>query len=240
MLIKKLDKKYLPGKKIKIEHENNFFGYYLYRIPSYFVTPIFIKLKLSATFASFISLISAFMIPTVAIFYNKESLTIYYIAFFGLLFHLFDHIDGNIARTTNTSSNTGKFFDMVCGATYWIFFYSSLGYIIDNNQEYGSILKGYGLNISLIIIIIDQLSRILSLYYKLNIKSTTNHKADNLNSRFSLSKSIFVSFKRISPILIIIYYIFLSIDYFLIMMLIYVLVGLNFVMANNFFKIIKN
>ena len=63
-----MNEKYLPGEKLNAELQNNFFGYFLYRVPSFFISFLFIKLNLPASFATFISLLSAFCLPIISFF----------------------------------------------------------------------------------------------------------------------------------------------------------------------------
>ena len=239
MIFDEMNVKYLPGKKLTAEFQNNFFGYFLYRIPSFFISFIFISLKLPASLATFISLISAICLPIISILGYPEEITFPLLALLSFNFHLFDHIDGNVARVTKTSSNFGQYFDMLCGILYWPLLYLSIGHSIDNSYEGESIFNGDAILYSVYIIIFDQLSRIINLYCSLNFRSTNSDNKSKQFSKFAIMKSIFVSFKRLAPILIYFLFIFSLIDYYIIIMISHSLFGFIIIIATNYHKISK-
>ncbi|MCJ7645568.1 CDP-alcohol phosphatidyltransferase family protein, partial [bacterium] len=95
--------------KMVSERRNKVWLYYTGRLPSFYVTWIFLRLNMSANQATYISIIIGL---GSCIFLALGSYTLKLAgAFLASLYLLLDCVDGNIARSTKSSSPFGKFID---------------------------------------------------------------------------------------------------------------------------------
>lgn len=112
--------------KIKIDNLDIWVRYVV-RPLSYLVSYPFIKFGISANTASYISfLISILGLFVVVGWPQKMGVLIAAIIF--NFWIIFDAVDGNIARTTGSTSETGNYIDAIAGYFYLMVLYVSLGY----------------------------------------------------------------------------------------------------------------
>ncbi|MFC6169396.1 CDP-alcohol phosphatidyltransferase family protein [Loigolactobacillus jiayinensis] len=98
------------------------------------LTWLFLKLRLSANQATFISTIVGFLGAIIVIFAETPMSTV--IGLIILNFWIvFDCIDGNIARTTHTSSKLGMYLDGISGYCYVSLLYTALGVNVYKNYK---------------------------------------------------------------------------------------------------------
>lgn len=98
------------------------------------LTWLFLKLRLSANQATFISTIVGLLGAVIVIFSESSISTI--IGLIVLNFWIvFDCIDGNIARTTHTSSKLGMYLDGISGYCYVSLLYIALGVNVYKNYK---------------------------------------------------------------------------------------------------------
>lgn len=100
----------------------------LYRWISLMVTPWFLKISISATTVTLLSLILTLCIPLTLLFDN--ALSYLYMSILGIIICILDCIDGNIARVTNTVTRLGHYMDFIVDILYRIIIYITLGLIV--------------------------------------------------------------------------------------------------------------
>ena len=91
--------------------DDNFYSRIFYRRVSPYVTYIFIKLGISANAATWLSVVSA-LLGCFMISLSKTSYTLIGL-FFIQFWYVLDHVDGEIARFTRTSSKEGLYLDVM-------------------------------------------------------------------------------------------------------------------------------
>lgn len=112
----------LPLKKGKID---SLWSRFIIRPLSFLITYLFLKLNISATTVSVISIFISLM-GSLFLSFNSDLfrlLGVIFIEFWLIL----DCVDGNIARFTKTASEKGEFFDSVSGYFTFSFVFLSLG-----------------------------------------------------------------------------------------------------------------
>jgi len=129
----KKKKKQLFGQK----KSNAIFGYHLFRVPAIKISPLMIKLSMTAnqaTFTSFLlGIIASVLLVGASYPYFLASAIIYYLA------KLFDYVDGEIARAQNIQAKIGKWGDRYGDVLKIImpYFFLGLGmYLKTNNITY--------------------------------------------------------------------------------------------------------
>ena len=100
----------------KNEQENYFFDRYFFRKISIYFTIIFIRLKISANQATFLSLLAA-LSSCYFLMFNSPFMMLMAV-FFIFLYHLLDHVDGELARYYTAigrqkPSIQGQYFDVL-------------------------------------------------------------------------------------------------------------------------------
>jgi len=90
---------------------DNFYSRIFYRKVSPFVTYVFLKLGISANAATWLSVVSA-LLGCFLISLSKVSYTLIGL-FFIQFWYVLDHVDGEIARFTRTSSKEGLYLDVM-------------------------------------------------------------------------------------------------------------------------------
>ena len=128
---------------------------------------------------------------------------------------------------------------MLCGIIYWPLLYISIGHCIDSFNQGENIFNDNAKLYSLFIVVIDQLSRIINLYCRHNFKFQKTNNNIKKESTFTIMKSMYVSFKRTAPFLIYFLLLSSSIDYFIVIFLLYSTVGFIFIIITNYLKISK-
>lgn len=127
--LKEVIETYSTKKKLDFQNTN----YWLLRWPSIVITPLFLKLKISAnsvTWASFLTGISAICCMASPIQHLQ-------ICAFALVYlaNLLDFIDGNIARVKKFTNHYGKFLDGYLGTSYQIWLPLSIGLSLANTTD---------------------------------------------------------------------------------------------------------
>lgn len=118
---------------------------YLYRPLSIYLTYFFLKLRFSANFVSFLSIISAFIGSLFLITANINLIPFGY--FFFWFFYLLDFSDGEVARYNKTNSLTGHFIELIAHYIVNILFFMSSAYflVIYTGHDYIYIFAIFGL-----------------------------------------------------------------------------------------------
>lgn len=96
----------------------------VFRPISFFVTPIALKLGLSANAVTLTRALIAGLMPLAAWAFGMSPLIA---AGLAVIFQILDCVDGNIARTTGTSTALGHYFDFVTDMSFRASFYVTIG-----------------------------------------------------------------------------------------------------------------
>jgi len=185
------------------ERRNKVWLYYAGRLPSFYLTWIFLRLNISANQATYISLVIGL---GSCIFLALGSYTLKLAgALLASLYLLLDCVDGNIARSTKSSSPYGKFID--ASASYvissFLFMSIGLGTFINPNSSIllrhsASFFISFNKDIFLIVGFWSALSyllaRLISLRYKtMIVSSSDNESTKNVTSNrfFQISSIMF-------------------------------------------------
>jgi len=155
------------GEKLQRELKTNLLGYLTYRQLSFYLTPIFLALSVPASVVTLITLPVCVLLPVAAIAGGKFGFLC--VALLSFTYHLLDYIDGNIARTTGTTSYMGRYLDSFIGNAYWILIYTSLGLLVEYEENMVQLFSKGGVVIGLVTGIIDVFGKESRLYVKLNI-----------------------------------------------------------------------
>jgi len=179
-----------PIEKIALEKRNKTGLYYLGRLPSFYVTWVFLRLNISANQATYISIIIGL---GSCIFLALGSYTLKLAgAFLAALYLLLDCVDGNIARYRKSASLFGKFIDASASYIISSFLFMSIGAGIFTDPDSSVLLRHpesflipFNKHIFLIVGFWSALSyvlaRLISLRYKTMIASNLdNDSAGNL------------------------------------------------------------
>lgn len=147
------------------------FTYYVFRPLSNILAVPFIKVGMSATLITKISVVFDFIAFLLIVFGNEKKIYICGMLCL-LIWNILDHIDGTVARYTNTCSKIGELWDAVGGYFATFVLFNSLGIIA---------YKGFNMiNISFIqdymYLILGNLSAFFLLFPRLVM-----HKKENLD-----------------------------------------------------------
>lgn len=128
-----------PREKMVLERRNKVWLYYAGRLPSFYLTWIFLRLSISANQATYICLVIGL---GSCIFLALGSYTLKLAgALLAALYLLLDCVDGNIARYRKTSSRFGEFFDALVGYIVISFLFMSLGLGVFINPNSSVLLR---------------------------------------------------------------------------------------------------
>lgn len=134
------------------EAKNDLFGFYIGRPISYVISIPFIELGIKANTASLFSLIFTLIGFILMAFFSSTNIKLIGALFF-ILWNLFDGVDGNIARYTETTSKLGALWDDAVGYTALALMQFAMGIsalngaeqmfpILENESEYLYIVMG--------------------------------------------------------------------------------------------------
>jgi phosphatidylglycerophosphate synthase len=138
-------------------------SFLLYRPISFWLTPLFLNLGVTATAVTLTGGVLSICLPIVA-WQGGENAYIA-VAVIALIVHVLDCIDGNIARTGGHSSRVGALLDGFIDLCFWSLYLASIGILV--RQTGGGVLGEWAVEISLILSILVLLHRILRDNYEL-------------------------------------------------------------------------
>lgn len=149
-------KKSMPNEKVAIDKLDVWVYYFVRPISNYF-TWLSIKLKLTANNASWLSIIISFLGMIVLI--NSQHILL------GLcimnFWIIFDCVDGNIARVTNTTSKYGVLLDAMSGYIFISVLYPSLGVVTNNLTANNLLFDGEYIFIGAMISLVSLVPRLI-------------------------------------------------------------------------------
>lgn len=148
--------------------------YFIVRPVANLLTWLFLKIRVSANTATFISTMIGFFGAGVLIFGTSGKFVLLGLILLNLWI-VFDCIDGNIARTTKTSSLVGTYLDGISGYFYVSLLYTSLGVAVYKNYS----LEINGQNYSWIYMLMGALTSMVCILPRL-----FEHKAQTLFSNY--------------------------------------------------------
>lgn len=189
--------------KMVSERRNKVWLYYTGRLPSFYMTWLFLHLNISANQATYISLVIGF---GSCIFLALGSYTLKLAgALLASLYLLLDCVDGNIARYTKSTSPFGKFIDASASYIISSFLFMSIGLGTFMNPNSSILLRhseSFFISFNKYIFLIVGfwsafsylLARLISLRYKtMIVSSSDNDSTKNLisNRFFRISSIVF-------------------------------------------------
>lgn len=119
-------------KKFRDELHGEWGAVVFYRGPAILLTPLLLKYSVKPTVVSVFSLMVVMAIPLTLLL--PEPIDFIYLSTAGILFHILDCIDGNIARITNSHSRIGRYTDFIADMLQRIFIYLTLGLLIQSGM----------------------------------------------------------------------------------------------------------
>ncbi len=124
-----------PPAKARAEWYGEWPSALIYRPLSFLLTPLLLSLSFSASMVTLLSLTLGFALPLIAIYVGREAVWI--VVALATVWMILDCVDGNIARVTNTSSLSGRYFDTATDVAFRGCFYVAIGILIDTNAGHG-------------------------------------------------------------------------------------------------------
>lgn len=136
-----------PLEKAESDYLNFHWVYIVARPISFYFTPFFINRGMSANQVTFLSLIP-FILSLLSFLYGGiESIGFVIGAIFINVWHLFDLIDGNIARYTKTKSGIGGLLDAMIGGWVRVFIPLSMGIgLYMSSPAYGVLISYFDIS----------------------------------------------------------------------------------------------
>lgn len=113
----------------------------IYRPISFWITPALLKLSIGATPVSIFMLALALAMPLLGAVWGPSAHAV--IGIMAFVCMVLDCADGNIARVTATSSETGGYIDFLVDIVYRMTVYGTLGYLADAELSAPAMLTGY-------------------------------------------------------------------------------------------------
>lgn len=139
------------------ELEGDWPSFVLYRPISLWLTPLAVRLGVSARAATLAAATLAVSLPFLARFGGDNGYLL--IAACVFVIHVFDCLDGNIARVTGTASKQGALLDGFADLCFWSLYFAAIGLLADRSPT--SVLGGHGVTVALAAAVLVLLNRLL-------------------------------------------------------------------------------
>lgn len=185
-----------PKEKMLLERWNKVWLYYAGRLPSFYLTWIFLRLNMSANQATSISVIVG--LASCAFLALGSYGTKLAGAIMATLFLTLDCVDGNIARYRKSFSPFGEYVDALAGYVVTAFLYMSLGVGVFTNPNSSLLLThpegffiAFNKEVFLIVGFWSSLSYVLARLISLRYKTIVTSAPNNDTSRDVPPKRIF-------------------------------------------------
>ncbi len=123
-LLAEVRQSYTPEKRAE-EKRADFLAFLIYRPVSFFVTPFFLMLGISADGATALGFGIAVAMPVLAWWAGAAACT--GVALLALAMMVLDCVDGNIARVSGRSSPVGGMLDGCCTLLFWAGYFIAVG-----------------------------------------------------------------------------------------------------------------
>lgn len=139
------------------EIEGDFPSFLIYRQLSFYVTPIFLWLRVSPTVATLFG--GALAVSMAYVAWRGGEFAYLGVAALGFGVHLMDGVDGNIARTTGRTSSLGASLDCLVDRAYFCLLIVSMGFLVEHAG--GGVLGDRALSLSLALTVLVLLHRVI-------------------------------------------------------------------------------
>ncbi len=117
-----------PPDKAFSEMEGELPSYLIYRPLSFYVTPLFLRLRVPILAVTLASGVLALLMLSIAI--RGGPYAYLFVAAIGVAFHVLDCVDGNMARTLGRPSRFGGLVDGFIDMSFWAMLFVSLGLLV--------------------------------------------------------------------------------------------------------------
>nr|VFJ64901.1 MAG: Phosphatidylglycerophosphate synthase [Candidatus Kentron sp. FW] len=217
-----------PNDKALDERHNQWPIYYLFRRLSFYITPFFLNIGLSATAVTLVSLSIALVMPLAAIL-DQPWHGAYWVAVLGFIFVILDCVDGDMARTAGRSSALGAYLDFIVDIIYRLMFYLALGILVERQAAEGTFLFGHGVPMALFAVVAALMARASRLYRERESGRIETHAQSN-TGKYSLPDRIFSFFSGIDylfPLFLLIAYPVGGLNYLLLGIVVYSLLDFS-------------
>lgn len=135
---------YTPEKR-QAEASDELPSYYIYRPLSFFITPLFMAMGMSANGVTALSLAISLLLPLVAAFGGAHACA--WMCGIALFIQVLDCVDGNIARVQGSSSSVGRMLDGIGTLVFWPMYFIGVGLLAA--RENTAFFAAHGLEIGL-------------------------------------------------------------------------------------------
>jgi phosphatidylglycerophosphate synthase len=139
------------------ELEGDLPSFLLYRPVSFWLTPLFLRLGITATAVTLTAAVLSALLPAVAWYGGTRAYAA--VAVIALVVHVMDCLDGNIARTSGRTSGVGALLDGFVDLCFWSLYLVSIGILV--KQAGGGMLGEWALELSMALVILVLLNRLL-------------------------------------------------------------------------------
>jgi phosphatidylglycerophosphate synthase len=153
---------YGPGRRWS-ELEGELPSFLLYRPVSFWITPFFLRLGIPATAVTLTAGLLSMSLPFVA--WHAGAHAYVTVAVIALVVHVMDCLDGNIARTSERTSDVGALLDGFVDLCFWSLYLVSIGILV--RQAGGGIFGEWAVEMSMTLVILVLLNRLLRDNYAL-------------------------------------------------------------------------
>src|SRR3989338_4115837 len=113
-------------------------SYKIFRVISYYIVPIFLKLKISANAITFFSLVLSILSALAIISGSTQGFIAGILLYFAAI--ICDYIDGGVARATNTTTFFGKFYDGLVGIAAVCIIRLALVYLVFTKYQVNALI----------------------------------------------------------------------------------------------------
>jgi len=184
---------YGPGKRWS-ELEGDLPSFLLYRPVSIWLTPLFLRLGISASAVTLAALALAACLPFVA--WHGGDRAYIMVAVLALVIHVFDCLDGNIARTSGAASGTGALLDGFVDLCFWSLYLVSIGILV---RQSGAAAGPWAIELSLTLAVLVLLHRLLRDNYELLFAERADFTASPpaTLTAFEMAKIAFIGCERL-------------------------------------------
>lgn len=138
-------KEHFTEEKRQEERRSDLPAHVIYRPLSFWITPLFLNLGISANAVTVFSMLVALSMPATAEWGGDYAFGM--VAFLGVFFQILDCVDGNIARMTKTSGSVGNLLDSMSSLLLWTAYFISAGILSD--EASGGFAARHGFEIGL-------------------------------------------------------------------------------------------
>jgi phosphatidylglycerophosphate synthase len=135
----------------------------LYRPISFWLTPLLLNLKISASQVTSFALLISLALPFIA--WKAGACAHTTVAILAIAFVILDCVDGNIARVTKTASKSGHYLDFLTDLIFRVGLYAAVGILADREADSLAWMDrqafAFGL-LAALIMIVGRLSRVFT------------------------------------------------------------------------------